>query len=166
MLNKSVFKTLEVLEKVNWFFNCGGKLILEPNMTEKIDQCSSWQEALQEAQKREWRNIKNEGSNSISSFLDQHHRVEYQTWNDKVDEINPLIENLFLVNPINSVSESLDLSAIKKIVRSDIFDLLIESAWSHLAEPVFFAPVTFWYIKGHFPCGWRGDFPNGKLLVF
>ena len=33
----------------------------------------------------------------------------------------------------------------------------------------FFRKLAFWYLQGHFPCGWKGkysEFPNGKLVVF
>jgi hypothetical protein len=32
--------------------------------------------------------------------------------------------------------------------------------------PGFFASNAYWYIKGHFPCGWEGEFPKGTLVIY
>jgi hypothetical protein len=166
MSRDTVLKTLEILKKVDWFSRVGQEIELESSMTGKIEQCHSWDEAL-EANNVHWRNIKLRAQNQLTMFLDVKHHELYQTWNDVVGEIKPFIDELFQVNPIETnLSKVADIETIKKITVQDIRRLLIEASWSHLAEPVFFTPVTFWYIKGHFPCGWRGEYPNGKLLVF
>jgi hypothetical protein len=165
MLSDSVYRVIEVLNQVKWFENCGKPLDLEPSMIGKIEQCLSWEEAIQESEKYEWKCIKNEAINQISEYLDIHHRKIYQNWNIVVQEIRPQIIE---VNE-NKIKPNLPINFIPQLgnsVKSDIFDLLIETHWSYLVEPVFFTPVTFWYIKGHFPCGWQGNFPDGKLLVF
>ena len=30
----------------------------------------------------------------------------------------------------------------------------------------FFLELLMVYEAGHFPCGWRGDWPDGKLIVY
>ena len=30
----------------------------------------------------------------------------------------------------------------------------------------FFRDLIYWYSLGHFPCGWQGEHPEGKLIVF
>ncbi len=32
--------------------------------------------------------------------------------------------------------------------------------------PGFYASQAYWYASGHFPCGWRGKVPQGKLIVY
>jgi hypothetical protein len=166
MVKDSVLRTLEVLKNVDWFSRVDQEIHLESSMLGKIERCYSWDEAL-EGNNIHWRNIKLRAQNQLTMFLDANHHELYQTWNNVVNEINPLIDEIFQVNPIDvNLNKVVDVETIKKITIQDIRRLLIEASWSHLAEPAFFAPVTFWYIKGHFPCGWRGEFPNGKLLVF
>ena len=165
MLNDNVKQVIEVLNQVMWFENCGKPLDLEPSMVGKIEQCLSWEEAIKESEVYEWKCIKNEALNQISEYLDANHRKIYQNWNTIVQEIRPLLAE---VNE-NKIKPNLSIdfgSQLSNNIRSDILDLLIETHWSYLVEPVFFTPVTYWYIKGHFPCGWRGNFPDGKLLVY
>ncbi len=35
----------------------------------------------------------------------------------------------------------------------------------HLERPIF-VPLVDLYLRGHLPCGWNGDYPQGKLVVF
>lgn len=37
---------------------------------------------------------------------------------------------------------------------------------SDLYPPGFFASNANWYVRGHFPCGWRGEFPKGQLVIY
>jgi hypothetical protein len=165
MLSDSVYRVIEVLNQVKWFENCGKPLDLEPSMIGKIEQCLSWEEAIQESEKYEWKCIKNEAINQISEYLDTHHRKVYQNWNIVIGEIQPILDAVYEKKIMINLTGKSNNEAGKSI-RRDVLRLLLETHWSYLVEPVFFTPVTFWYIKGHFPCGWRGNFPDGKLLVF
>jgi len=51
-------------------------------------------------------------------------------------------------------------------VQWDILHLAIESEYSDIFPPGFYASQAYWYLKGHFPCGWEGNFPKGKLVVY
>jgi hypothetical protein len=126
MLNDSVYKTIEVIKKIDWFANCGKPLQLEPSMVGKIHQISSWKEALSHADTVRWRNIKLDGLNAISGFLDQNHRAEYQTWNEKTAELRPLVDNLFTENPIKL--DKKESVKVIQITQQDIRRLLIVSS--------------------------------------
>jgi hypothetical protein len=165
MLNDNVYKLLEVLHQVKWFENCGKPLELEESMIGNIDQCLTWEQAVKEADSYEWKCIKNEAVNQITQYLDAKHRKIYQTWNLIIDEIRPLLNEVYEDKILFFLPSNLN-KELGQSIRKDILRLLIEAHWSYLVQPVFFTPVTFWYIKGHFPCGWRGDFPNGQLLVY
>lgn len=51
-------------------------------------------------------------------------------------------------------------------VTLDIEMACLEQEYSHLVEPGFHQIVAEWYVRGHFPCGWEGRFPKGKLVIF
>jgi hypothetical protein len=53
-----------------------------------------------------------------------------------------------------------------RAVEWDIMMLLTEADHSDLVKPAFYAVLGFYYIKGHFPCGWEGNFPQGRLIVY
>ena len=48
----------------------------------------------------------------------------------------------------------------------DILHLCMEAEYADVYPPGFFASQAFWYVKGHFPCGWKGEFPKGKLVIY
>lgn len=37
---------------------------------------------------------------------------------------------------------------------------------AHLTSIQLFREMWYWYMRGHFPCGWDGVWPEGKLIVF
>lgn len=57
-------------------------------------------------------------------------------------------------------------------------DLLFENLWEFVsmvlaeiiaspeAECMYFREQLPWFHAGHFPCGWDGDWPNGRMRVF
>ncbi|HEX3476709.1 MAG TPA: hypothetical protein VHT91_16900 [Kofleriaceae bacterium] len=44
--------------------------------------------------------------------------------------------------------------------------LLAEILASPEAECTYFREQLTWFHAGHFPCGWDGDWPNGRMRVF
>jgi hypothetical protein len=54
-----------------------------------------------------------------------------------------------------------------RTVQWDLLHLCMEAEYADVYPPGFFASHAYWYIKGHFPCGWRGgEFPNGTLIIY
>jgi hypothetical protein len=52
-------------------------------------------------------------------------------------------------------------------VRWDIIHLCMEAEYADLYPPGFFAAKGYWYVAGHFPCGWHRNFPKeGKLIIY
>ena len=51
-------------------------------------------------------------------------------------------------------------------VQWDILHVCMEAEYADVYPPGFYASQAYWYVKGHFPCGWQGEFPNGKLIVY
>lgn len=52
-------------------------------------------------------------------------------------------------------------------VSADIIGAAMECEYSDLVELGFFNTVIIpCYLNGHFPCGWEGEFPAGRLIVY
>src|SRR5262249_31632568 len=51
-------------------------------------------------------------------------------------------------------------------VRWDILHLCMEAEFADVYPPGYYASQAYWYAHGHFPCGWRGEFSSGTLIVF
>jgi len=41
-----------------------------------------------------------------------------------------------------------------------------ELAVAHVTPVHLFRDMWYWYRAGHWPCGWEGDWPDGRLVVF
>ena len=44
--------------------------------------------------------------------------------------------------------------------------LLVEIIASPEAECTYFREQLPWFHAGHFPCGWDGDWPSGRMRVY
>lgn len=42
----------------------------------------------------------------------------------------------------------------------------LKARYADVCPPGFYASQAYWYVQGHFPCGWQGEFPKGKLVVY
>lgn len=89
-----------------------------------------------------------------------------QLWNDTVDEVKkvtgPLVDR-----KIAGVVRECSLPKIFGIrVRNDVTGLCMEAEYADVCPPGFFTSLGHWYVNGHFPCGWFGVFPPGKLVIY
>ena len=156
--------TLEQLEKADWFTNVGtfggiqdrSKVILVRSWREAIDRCSSV----------EWENLCLEAANQYRQRLLERSPERFNQWNDIVASLKPTTEPL-VRRKIEAVVREHDLPKVfEDTVQWDILHVCLEAEYADVYQPGFYASQAYWYVKGHFPCGWEGDFPNGTLIVF
>ena len=68
------------------------------------------------------------------------------------------IEAVVLENQLPKVFED--------TVQWDILHVCVEAEYADTYEPGFYASQAYWYVNGHFPCGWEGQFPAGRLIIY
>jgi len=51
-------------------------------------------------------------------------------------------------------------------VQWDILHVCMEAECADVFPAAYYASQAYWYVKGHFPCGWEGEFPKGKLIIY
>ena len=152
--------TLEQLEKADWFVRVGVK-----DTTAAI-VLSSWQEAVEHCSSVEWVNHCLEASNEYRERLLERSKERFDQWNDIVAQLRPVTEP-FVRTKIESVVREHGLPKVfEDMVQWDILGVCLEAEYADVYPPGFYASQTYWYIKGHFPCGWEGQFPKGKLIIF
>jgi len=87
-------------------------------------------------------------------------------WNDIVDELKKTLIP-FVRRKIESVVREHKLPRVfEGRVQCDILGVCIETEYADLGLPGFYANLASRYIKGHFPCGWQGTYPQGMLIVY
>lgn len=163
-MQPSTKATLEQLEKANWFSRVGS--LDGINHPDKIVMLKTWQDAVEQCSTVEWENLCLEAQNQYRMRLLERNKDRYLQWNDVVDKLKTTIIP-FVQRKIETVVNQHDLPKVfEDTVQWDILAVCMESEFADVYPPGFFASNAYWYMKGHFPCGWEGEFPNGKIIVF
>ena len=153
--------TLEKLEKADWFAHVG-----EKDTTDSIIVLSSWQEAIQHCSSVEWENLLLEADNQYRERLLERSKERFNEWNAVTVELKavtiPFVQRKIEV----FVREHSLPKVFEDIVQWDILGVCTEAEFADVYPPGFYASQAYWYVKGHFPCGWEGEFPKGKLIIY
>ena len=114
-----------------------------------------------------WENACLEEQGNISEFLAKNYKAEYNhSWNaivktiktDYLPNIMPLIEDACQKNELPK--------DILNDVRFNLLSIFLASYFSQYYQSEFFEGLLDIYLSGHIPCGWRGKYPDGCIMVF
>lgn len=94
-------------------------------------------------------------------------RDRYQLWNSLVDELKQIIDPMIdrKLKPILELRKT-DNGRFRQSIWSDMLLIGMEAEYADIRPPEFYARLAHWYLQGHFPCGWQGEFPSGKLVIY
>jgi hypothetical protein len=56
--------------------------------------------------------------------------------------------------------------AFEHTVQWDILHVCMETEYADVVPSGFYAGLASWYIRGHFPCGWQGVYPQGMQIIY
>jgi hypothetical protein len=151
--------TLDSLREVDWFRNVG----VQDTRTAVV--LSSWQEAVRSCASPEWIGLCHDAVDQYCSRIGERSPGDLNRWNEIVLSVRPAVLSL-VREKTRDVVEAHDLPGeFLNAVGWDILHLCMESEFADIYSPGFFASQAYWYMSGHFPCGWRGPFPEGGQLV-
>jgi hypothetical protein len=159
-MNSHTHATLEELEKVEWFYATGRK------DTEAAVILSSWKEAISFCASNEWQDLLLEATNQYHEKLSNISRERSSQWNIILREVKTVTAPLVARKIERVVKENQLPKIFEDTVNWDIMNLAMEAEYSDICSPAFFASQAYWYTSGHFPCGWQGKFPEGRLIVY
>ncbi len=152
--------TLRELEEARWFSRVGVK------DTDAAIVLSSWQEAIESCKSSEWEELCLEASNQYRERLCERSMERFRKWNDIVTEVKHYSMPLVLKMIEDVVRKNKLPKVFEDTVQWDIVGVCMEAEYADVYPPGFYASQAYWYVKGHFPCGWKGDFPEGKLIIY
>mgnify|MGYP000002206865 FL=1 len=147
----------EQLFSAQWFHSIGQPLdagvYQVESWGEAVDYCEDTDQAFLEA-----------GDYTVQ--LRRKAPKEFRRWNDVVVAVKRLV-----VARVDERVEALRLSKehevkVRDRARWTIVSACVEAEYLDVIPAGFFLPLSDWYIKGRFPCGWRGKYPEGQLAVF
>lgn len=126
----------------------------------------SWTEALAGKKRQDFGNVKLEARNELSAYLTYNHKERRKQWNTLTAEVKPHVVAL-----ATSACQSVELpearaKALLDQVTWDWLAACMEYEYADLMAPALYDRLAGWYLRGHFPCGWQGNFPRGSLEVY
>jgi hypothetical protein len=158
--------TLEELENARWFSRVG----IKKDSTTAI-VVGSWPEAIEHCDSFDWDCLRTEAMNQYCESIFARSRERWNLWNEVAREVKrftvPLVDS-----KIEAVVREHQLPEVFGIrVRMDIGALCMESEYADVCPLGFFTSISYWYVNGHFPCGWSGNMPwgpppQGKLVIY
>lgn len=154
------------VRRIDWFSRVGKPPAF--NLTMPVLQVVNWAEAVESCQNPGWDTAQLEAQNQLTMWLHNHARAHYQRWNEfvikhKEDVVTPLSETVLL--PFQQ-RHSLDVAVVQS-VQWDVLGALMANTYLSSGHRSFFFLELLWvYEAGHMPCGWQGEWPVGKLLVY
>lgn len=165
-LNSRTLELLTQFGQVEWFIQ-SGKTFDDPGVTHPANTS----DALHSFFSRGWENIRLEAQNNLSGFLSDNYRQLFsETWNDIVHFSEPILQPSFL--RIQAAAKNRLLvddrtsDKLQDLIRRDFFGACHESEYADVAAPSLYSEMSRWYLAGHFPCGYEGQWPNGRLIVW
>ncbi|WP_131989873.1 hypothetical protein [Chthoniobacter flavus] len=160
-MNGRTIATLQDLEKAVWFSYVGVK-----DTTAAI-VVSSWPDAISYCSSVEWGDLCVEASNQFRERLLERSKERFEKWNEITLELKKATVP-FVQRKIEAVVREHNLPKIfEDMVQWDILGVCMEAEYADVYPPGFYASHAYWYVKGHFPCGWQGGpFPNGTLAIY
>jgi hypothetical protein len=141
--NSKAVDFLEELENIPWLQNVGKEL-----HAQEITQLFSWNQA--------WENLQND--NWINA-----------SFHENIDNMNPIWDIAYdkaleFVSKAINCHEFEDGINVADAIAYDIAAAAVEISIG--SASTFFTDLMKWYRLGHFPCGWDGKYPVGKLIVY
>lgn len=159
-MNQSTILTLQKLEAANWFNH-----VSHAN-TDRAIVLKSWDEAIAHCESVEWENLCLEAVNNYQARIRERQPDRLKSWNDLVSEIKQVSMPLVKSKTASVIADNGLPKVFEDVVQWDILHVCIEAEYGDVYPPGFYASQAYWYVNGHFPCGWRGDFPQGTLIVY
>ena len=153
-------EALEALRCAPWF-ECVGAAD-----TSGARVVHSWADAAMLCSTVEWQDFILERANDYRDRLRFMSKELINNWNERIKSVRPTSDEIALAKT-QPVTERFHMPLeFFDAVSWDILHFAMEVEYADVCRPGFFARQGAWYMRGHFPCGWQGNFPGGKPIIF
>lgn len=154
------------IKKIKWFQNCGNKL--EISLIYDVSYAKDINSVIKHISSTRWENIGIEEENRLTAHLFKNYPDKYhQVWNCIVKDIKGTILPDIKENVINIANEfKLNEEEIITQIEWDILGIIMGYTYYDYMEPTFYKEILKIYENGNIPCGWKGTYPNGKIIIY
>lgn len=149
---------LNKLKNVIWFSNVGNWNSADVLLVK------NWIEAEQYCLSDDCENAQLDARNDFSILASDYEKVKQ--WNTVSATLRLLIEPLVLKKTkiLNSCVSKPEL--VRNSIKWDIILCAMALEYQKFISFPYYNTIAQTYLNGHFPCGWDGVWPEGRLIVF
>ncbi|MBX9679913.1 MAG: hypothetical protein K2X38_14215 [Gemmataceae bacterium] len=133
---------------------------------EDVSYVTSWSAAKRHCSSELNVEVQLECRNVLTMAVAAHDKARWKGFRDVWKEIELELAATLSVASDRLVEVGAASSAVLDWVRGDFICACLEAEYADIVAPRYFNDRARWYIAGYFPCGWEGDFPKGRLLVY
>ena len=157
----------ERVRSIAWFSRVG-----EPDdafdVSMPVERVKSWPAAMKALKSRAWEAATLDARNQLSERLSDTHRDRSRQWNKITADLKRTVIVPLEKKTLEPFREAwgLDVELLHS-VRWNVLAALMENAYIDCDHgSFFFHELLTVYEAGHLPCGWIGEWPTGKLVVY
>jgi hypothetical protein len=154
------------LEGVRWFASVGESL--PTDLPFDPLPVASWAEGIEHFADPAWDNVQLRARNELSVFLSALYRARFQRWNEvtraaKARVVEPLATSVW-----RPFADRYGIGpGFLGGVKWDVLAAIMEHEYRDCSgRPAFFLVLLRVYRAGHVPCGWYGEWPAGRVVVW
>lgn len=163
-INEPINDIVTRLYDINWFKNCGEK---GANSKYEISYAKDIKSVVKHCSSIRWGNITLQESNDVNAYLTTKRVKTPYTWNEVVLEIKKRIVPRIMERVQEKWNEKYDESEeVTRILRWNVLNILALSAFRDYNNNHFHEELLIIFEQGYFPCGWKGTYPEGKIIIF
>jgi hypothetical protein len=159
-MNSNTRMALEECLEGPWFLRVG-----KHDMPD-VEVLGSWPEAIRHCSSPEWEHISRRTMARYQQLVMERSMDRYAKWLEVASEVRA-VTRPFVSMKIEKVVRDHNLpQSFSTNVQWDILCLCMEAEYADVFPTSFYTAKGHYYANGHFPCGWQGDFPMGKFIIY
>lgn len=161
IMQPATVATIRDLEAAPWFSRVGmtrgvnGPLVLK-----------SWPDAIEHVRSNTYKALNTAAANQFGDEVLARSKERYDKLCEVTDELEkrttPIV--YYKIEPV--VREHKLPGFLQAKIGIDILHACLEAEYADLVKPGWFTSLAYWYVSGHFPCGWDEAHPQGRLIIY
>lgn len=154
-------KMLDALASVRWFGEVG-----RPVTDRQVIVVSSCEDALAEHSDESWSDVLMRASNEMRHQILANAPQRLEEWNEVARSLRTVADRVTREKVTEAIGNSPVYPTILDLASWDVLGGLIEQEFGDVIEFGLYTTLLQWYRAGHFPCDWKGHYPDGQLVVY
>ena len=111
----------------------------------------------------EWEDFRLERRNDLTALVAVRLQQRGSEWNKCARAFREFFDSHISTTITSRLAAAELPDSLMSVVRWDIISYMQELNYSDVRRPAFFQSLWLTYQRGHLPCGWLGEYPEGSL---